>query len=67
MQQQGGYNNQQPNEPKPTQPPPSYAQNFTAPTDEKQTFDQTFKIQKPKFNDVWAGILVSLYNAPSIS
>lgn len=42
------------------QPPPSYGQNFTAPTDGKQSFEQTFKIQKPKFNDIWAGLLVRL-------
>ena len=26
--------------------------------DGKQTFDQAFKIDKPKWNDLWAGILV---------
>lgn len=26
---------------------------------EKRTFDQTFKIEKPKWNDLWAGVLVS--------
>lgn len=67
MQNPGGYNNQNGYESKPTQPPPTYGQNFTAPTDGKQTFDQTFKIQKPKFNDIWAGILVrSSYQVPSL-
>ena len=26
--------------------------------DGKQTFDQTFKVEGPKWNDLWAGILV---------
>jgi hypothetical protein len=26
--------------------------------DEKHSYDQTFKIEKPKYNDKWAGILV---------
>jgi hypothetical protein len=25
---------------------------------EKPSFDQAFKIEKPKWNDLWAGILV---------
>lgn len=25
---------------------------------EKQTFEQAFKVEKPKWNDLWAGILV---------
>jgi hypothetical protein len=32
--------------------PPQYA-----PEGEKQDFNQTFKVEKPKFNDLWAGIL----------
>ena len=47
------------------QPPPSYGQNYQntggppmAAGDGKQTFDQVFKIDKPKYNDIWAGILV---------
>lgn len=36
-----------------TQAAPTYA----PPQDSKQGFDQTFKIQKPKFNDWWAGLL----------
>lgn len=28
------------------------------PQDNKQSFEQTFKIEKPKLNDLWAGILV---------
>src|ERR1700761_9706962 len=35
--------------------PPQYA-----PQGEKQDFNQTFKIEKPKFNDLWAGILLIL-------
>ena len=48
------------------QPPPNYNQNYQNPrpppmtsADGKQTFDQTFKLDKPKYNDLWAGILVS--------
>ena len=49
------------------QPPPSYDQNNTKPTTGpqmeagaggKQSWDQTFKLDKPKYNDLWAGILV---------
>lgn len=43
---------------KPSQPPPTYGQNFVPPQDSKQTFHQTFKIEKPKYNDLWAGLLV---------
>ncbi len=51
--------------PKYQQPPPSYGQNFQngAPpqvSGEKLTFEQSFKIDKPKWNDLWAGILVSV-------
>lgn len=50
------------------QAPPNYGQNYGqpgpqpgqtyAPQDGKNTFDQAFKIEKPKWNDLWAGILV---------
>ncbi len=44
------------------QPPPTYGQNYqnAGPplTDGKQTFDQAFKLDRPKWNDLWAGILV---------
>ncbi|KKY22709.1 putative protein pns1 [Phaeomoniella chlamydospora] len=46
--------------PPPNQKPPTYDQNFAPPTDSKQSFDQTFKIEKPKWNDLWAGILLIL-------
>jgi hypothetical protein len=57
-------------QPQYNQAPPTYAQNhgggngYGAPkptfhSDQKQSFEQTFKIEKPKYNDVWAGILVS--------
>ena len=67
-QQYGGqppYGNQQPyqQQPYPNQPPNMPPPNNGAPNgggygDEKVTFDQSFKIQKPKWNDLWAGILV---------
>jgi hypothetical protein len=37
--------------------PPTYGQDFHQ-TEGKQNFQQTFKVQKPKWNDLWAGILV---------
>ena len=58
------YQMQQPYEQAPyQQPPPNYGQNYqnTAPPQPsggKQTFDQAFKLEKPKYNDLWAGILV---------
>ena len=43
------------------QAPPNYGdsyQNAGATSDGKQTFDQAFKLDRPKYNDLWAGILV---------
>jgi hypothetical protein len=47
-------------QPYPQQPPEYHQQQHYAPpmSDNKQTFEQTFKIVKPKWNDLWAGILV---------
>lgn len=42
-------------------PPPQYAQNAPPPPPPQQSgynFDDAFKIEKPKFNDLWAGLLV---------
>ena len=51
-------------------PPPQYGQNYGPPppqqngtmpgygNSEKQDFEQTFKIESPKWNDWWAGVLV---------
>ena len=44
------------------QPPPNYGQNYGQAEQgygggDKPSFDQTFKIEKPKWNDLWAGIL----------
>lgn len=49
-------------------PPPNYAPNSANGTqfiggDGKQTYEQTFKLEKPKYNDLWAGILVSLFGS----
>ncbi|KAJ4158349.1 uncharacterized protein LMH87_008880 [Akanthomyces muscarius] len=41
-------------------PPPAYSYNPPKPNDEKYGFDQAFKIEKPKYNDLWAGILFLL-------
>jgi hypothetical protein len=50
-QQQPGY--QQPTaEPK---PPPPYQQNMPQ---SGYSFDEAFKVEKPKWNDLWAGLLV---------
>lgn len=56
---------QGPPESKYQQPPPGYGQNFNnaaAPpmvsADAKHTYEQTFKLEKPRYNDLWAGILV---------
>ena len=51
--------------PKYTQQPPEYNQNGPGPqgygfTEGKQTFDETFKLERPKYNDLWAGILFIL-------
>lgn len=39
-------------------PPPNYGQQYGG--DQKPNFDQAFKIDKPKYNDLWAGILFIL-------
>ncbi|EMC93522.1 hypothetical protein BAUCODRAFT_37210 [Baudoinia panamericana UAMH 10762] len=58
--QQQPYNNGQPyGGPQWMPPPPNYQQNFGQ-WQEKPTFEQAFKIDKPKWNDLWAGILLIL-------
>lgn len=37
---------------------PQYGEGAAPLVDGKQTFDQAFKLDKPKYNDIWAGILV---------
>lgn len=64
----------QPNYPQPNYPQPNYQQpNYQQPPAEPKphpqyqqnapesgfNFDQAFKIEKPKWNDLWAGLLVS--------
>jgi hypothetical protein len=39
-------------------PPPNYGQAYGA--DQKPQFEEAFKIEKPKWNDLWAGILFIL-------
>ncbi|CAL8580777.1 pH nine-sensitive protein 1 [Xanthoria parietina] len=68
QQQPNGNGYQQPHYPpgpdlKAQQPPPNYGQEYQMPQtagDGKQTFDQAFKLDKPKYNDLWAGILLIL-------
>jgi len=66
MQNPGGYP-QGPTLPQYAQQPPQYGEPngqkygtpHTAPVDgNKQTFEQAFVLTKPKYNDLWAGILV---------
>jgi hypothetical protein len=45
----------------PGQAPPPHGDASELPGDSKHTFTQAFNIQKPKVNDLWAGILVSFY------
>lgn len=44
-------------------PPPSYNQNYGGQGQEKPTFEQAFKVEKPKWNDLWAGALLLLFMA----
>lgn len=44
-------------------PPPSYGQNYGGPGQEKPTFEQAFKVEKPKWNDLWAGALLLVFAA----
>ena len=46
-------------EPKYQQEPPTYGQSYQAAPAPggKETFAQTFKLDRPKYNDLWAGIL----------
>lgn len=56
QQSQANYNQQQ----QYSQAPPQYGPNQAAFNQgaEKPTFDQAFKVEKPKFNDWWAGALL---------
>ncbi|MCJ1423394.1 putative choline transporter, neither null mutation nor overexpression affects choline transport [Sticta canariensis] len=61
--QDNGY--QGANQPKYERDIPNYGQSFqhnngTPQVDGKQTFAQAFKLDKPKYNDIWAGILLIL-------
>ncbi len=53
-----GYQQNTQQDPQYTQPPPNYEGPKPTYYDGKQSFEQTFKINKPKYNDLWAGILV---------
>lgn len=64
MQPQQAYQGDGQQYPPPNQPPPNYGQNYGPQPGygndggEKPTFDQAFKVDKPKWNDLWAGILL---------
>lgn len=53
-QQQGGYGPPPGGMP----PPPNYGQQYSG--DQKPQFEEAFKIEKPKWNDIWAGVLFIL-------
>ncbi|PFH57097.1 hypothetical protein XA68_15515 [Ophiocordyceps unilateralis] len=53
---QDAYNHPQPS----YAPPPPYSFNPPQPNDDKYSFEQAFKIDGPKYNDLWAGILFLL-------
>jgi len=54
-----GYNNAQPEPKYAPEQSPSYGQQQPPPVPgNKPTFQQAFHLDKPKYNDVWAGILV---------
>lgn len=42
-------------QPGPPGPPPNFGGGYGS---EKPMFDQAFKIERPKYNDIWAGVLV---------
>ncbi|KAL9080255.1 MAG: hypothetical protein Q9159_007639 [Coniocarpon cinnabarinum] len=59
--QEQPYQQQQQQYAPPPQPPPQYGQPqpaYAPPQDGKNSFDQAFKLEKPKYNDLWAGILL---------
>ena len=53
----------------PSQPPPYGHQPYQAPQAGAgpYTFDQAFKVERPKWNDLWAGILVRPAAPPLLS
>ncbi|CAK1363162.1 Protein PNS1 [Cercospora beticola] len=64
------YYQQQPPQQNYTQQPPKYDQNYAAPDggygapnayqEGGKPFEQQFKVERPKWNDIWAGILLTL-------
>ena len=52
-------NGYQPQQPAPEAKPPGPPEYPDHPPPPYSTFDEAFKIEKPKWNDVWAGLLVS--------
>ncbi len=58
VQQQQGYVQQPPNYGQNYGPGPNHGYAYQGQGD-KPEFTQAFKLNKPKFNDLWAGILVS--------
>lgn len=62
FQQQGNYQQQPQQQQYPPQPPPGYGKPppMQQDTSGKQDFSQAFKVDKPKYNDLWAAILFIL-------
>lgn len=66
-QYQNGANEQYNEQDKYTQQPPEYGYGPQVPQGgwtEKPTFNQAFKIDKPKYNDLWATVLVRVPHLP---
>nr|POE88002.1 protein pns1 [Quercus suber] len=64
QQQQPPYEQRQYGGPQYMPPPPTYQQNYGQwDQNEKPTFDQVFRVEKPKWNDWWAGLLFLLVAA----
>lgn len=58
--QQQQYAPPQPQQPYPQQPPRYGGAPIQSASGEKTGFEQTFKLDKPKYNDLWAAILFLL-------
>jgi hypothetical protein len=58
--QQQQYAPLQPQQPYPQQPPKYGGQPVQSNGNEKLGFEQTFKLEKPRYNDLWAAILFLL-------
>lgn len=60
----GNYNGQKPYPE--SKPPPPYPNNVADPPPPYTTFDEAFKVDRPKYNDIWAGLLVRSFPRRSL-